>query len=309
MTGPTTHGPPQAGPRPGAKPPLISVITVVRNRKRTIRQSVESVLAQSYAPLQYIVIDGASTDGTLEILNEYRPRMSILVSEPDKGIYDAMNKGLGLATGDYIIFLNSDDWYDSRAIELLAGCALASNADVVHADAYSVDGDGRVIGRINGWMHDGFYTKGMPLRHETMLVRRDVYDRFGSYDDSYRILADYELVARLHSGGCTFYHCREPVLYFRMTGISNVDDGVRIAERKIFFKSRFPFLRERDLEIMAQGASKKTRLLLLLKYLFHSELFARSMACNIDSPRSLRIVALVLCRIGDLRTAWRTRTG
>jgi len=100
--------------------PLISIVTVVYNGAKHLEQTILSVLKQSYPNVEYLIIDGGSTDGTLEIIRQYEEAIDYWISETDKGIYDAMNKGISLASGDYIVFLNADDWYERGAIESVA---------------------------------------------------------------------------------------------------------------------------------------------------------------------------------------------
>ena len=118
----------------------ISVITVCFNSEATIRDTIKSVLAQDYPNVEYIIVDGASTDGTMDIVREYRDRIDVVISEPDKGIYDAMNKGIRAATGDVVGLLNSDDFYaDESAVRQLIECMEDAGSDTVYADLAIVD--------------------------------------------------------------------------------------------------------------------------------------------------------------------------
>lgn len=263
--------------------PLVSVITVVLNQEATVRQCITSVLEQTYANIEYLVIDGASSDRTPEILGENAGALDYYVSEPDTGIYNAMNKGLSLATGDYILVLNSDDWYRADAVEALLKAAVRNNADVTHADAVVVNDKGTRQHILKGWLNDGIFTRGAGLRHETMLVKREIYERFGYYDESYPIIADYAYMMALYHAGVSFFHLQQPLLYFRNTGISNTANRQRSNERKRIFKGYFPFLDEEDLEHfkMHGRIPVDIRLALIEKHKGASELFARSMAYNI----------------------------
>ena len=269
--------------KPGPGKPLITVITVVLNRGKTIEQCLLSVLEQTYENIEYLIVDGASTDGTLDIIQKYEAAVDYYVSEPDSGIYNAMNKGLSLATGNYILFLNADDWYRKDAVELLLSNAVSSNADVTYADAYIVNSEGVLLRRLDSWLHDGLYTRGAPLRHETMLVKADIYNKFGNYDESYYIIADYDFMITLYHESCSFSHVPQPLLYFRNNGISSVDYEKRQADRVHLFRKLFPFLDDEDLSIMKRHGrlSTDTRLKLIEKHKGKSELFIRSMAYNI----------------------------
>ena len=182
----------------------ISIVTAAYNSGATLRDTMESVLRQTYKDIEYIVVDGGSGDDTMDIVREYEPlfggRMRY-VSEPDRGIYDAMNKGIGMATGDVVGMLNSDDFYTS--VDVLDGVARVmshTGVDAVYGDVHYVnDGDlgkcvryysSRLFGR--GWMRFGF----MPA-HPSFYCRRSVYERDGAFDFSYRVAADFENLLRL----------------------------------------------------------------------------------------------------------------
>ena len=263
--------------------PLVTIITVAANAEKTIEQSILSVLEQTYENIEYIIVDGASADGTLDLIRKYESAIDYYISEQDEGIYNAMNKGLSLATGGFILILNSDDWYRRDAVKILLDHAVKSGADITHADANIVNAHGLVYQRVNAWLHDGLYTRGAPLRHETMLIKADIYNKFGKYDESYHVISDYDYMVRLYSGSCSFKHVTEPLLYFRDTGVSNIDNEKRHADRARFFGQLFPFLDNDDLSIMKrQGRlSADTRLRLIDKHKGKSELFERSMIRNI----------------------------
>ena len=130
-----------SGEDPRAVPdrPLVTVVTVCFNAARTLAQCVDSVLTQTYPNVEYVVVDGSSDDGTVELLERYAEHIDYFVSEPDSGLYNAMNKGLALASGEYILFPNADDWYVADAIEQLVAAASYANADVVSALAQAID--------------------------------------------------------------------------------------------------------------------------------------------------------------------------
>ena len=271
--------------------PLVTVITVAINAEKTIEQCILSVLEQTYENIEYIIVDGASTDSTLDIIRKYETAIDYYISETDTGIYNAMNKGLSLATGSFILFLNSDDWYRRDAVRILLDNAVESGADVTHADADIVNSNGLVYQRVRAWLHDGLYTRGAPLRHETMLVKAEIYNKFGKYDESYHVISDYDYMVTLYNGSCSFKHVAEPLLFFRDTGTSNVDNAKRHADRARFFSKIFPFLDDEDLSILKrQGRlSAETRRRLIEKHKGKSELFERSMTCNIVNESSIHV--------------------
>jgi len=179
----------------------ISIITVCYNSDRTIRETIESVLSQSYRDVEYIIVDGASTDGTLSVIDEFSAKIDKVISEPDSGIYDAMNKGLAQATGEVVGILNSDDVFnDCEVIEDVAGAfRRGEDLDMVFGDVLFVQSDDlskaiRYYSCRNfrpwklrfGWMPP----------HPGAFIRRSLYQRYGLYRQDYEIAADYEMFVR-----------------------------------------------------------------------------------------------------------------
>lgn len=177
----------------------ISVITVVLNRVDTMRTTIESVINQSYKDIEYIVIDGGSTDGTLEIINSYKNKIDVIVSEKDNGIYDAMNKGLSFATGDIIGFLNSDEYYaNSTVLEKVAEKFRNNDIDALFGDIVFINANNKIIRYWRPGKFKRFKIKlGWMPPHATFFVKRSVFQKYGGFDSSYNISADYELAVRL----------------------------------------------------------------------------------------------------------------
>lgn len=179
----------------------VSIITVVLNNAEVIEQALHSVFIQTYKDIEYIVVDGQSTDGTMAILQRHQHRLAQLVSEPDRGLYDAMNKGLKLATGDVIGILNADDIYaDGHVIEDVVKNLERSHADTLYADLQYIDRDNpaRVVRQ---WRSGGYrraqFRRGWMPPHPTFFVKRQVYERFGYFNTELKSAADYELMLRL----------------------------------------------------------------------------------------------------------------
>lgn len=184
--------------RTGSRP-LVSVVTVVRDGERTLRRAMESVLGQDYAPLEYIVIDGGSTDGTLDVIREHADRLAFWSSEPDAGIADAFNKGIRRARGEWIGLINADDWLEPGAVAAVV--AAGEGAAVVHGWMRIWQEDGRKeIHRPNA----DLLAREMTLAHPTCFVRRSCYERHGLFDPSLRIAMDYDLMLRLWRAGEAF---------------------------------------------------------------------------------------------------------
>lgn len=198
----------------------ISIITACLNAVKTIEQTLQSVLNQDYPNLEYIIIDGGSTDGTLEIINKYRERLAVVISEPDNGIYDAFNKGLKHATGDIIGILNADDFYAPWAIQTIADVYVeAPNADVFYGNVVVVD-EQNAQWKIYPLGSPENLNTGMSLSHPATFVTRKAYEKYGIFDDYYRIAADWDLMLRFKSLGAVFYPVNKVLTAFRNSGIS-----------------------------------------------------------------------------------------
>src|SRR5262245_46093523 len=169
-------------------PGLVTIITVVLNRAATLGRAIESVLGQSYAPIEHVVIDGGSTDGTLEVIRRYADGLAYWISEPDRGISDAFNKGLAAASGAFIGLLNADDWLEADQVGLAVAALERTGADFTFGDLICHGADGRARHRIKGDPHYARSIRlGMPaVNHPTMLVRRRVYERVGGFALGYR---------------------------------------------------------------------------------------------------------------------------
>lgn len=179
----------------------VSVITAVRNEARSIGYTLSSVASQSYPNIEHIVIDGASTDGTIELVRAQDQQLSRLVSEPDSGVYDAFNKGLTHSTGDIVGYLNAGDEYTSSdVIQTIVDEFNAKSVGAVFGDLVIVDPVDRakIVRRYSSsWFSLSRVRFGFMPAHPTLFIRKDVYDRWGGYDTSFRIAGDFELVARL----------------------------------------------------------------------------------------------------------------
>lgn len=205
----------------------LSVITVTYNSATTIRDTIESVLSQSYPHVEYIIVDGGSSDATVSIVQEYGERITTFISEPDHGIYDAMNKGIALATGEVIGLLNADDVYAHR--EVLARIAEAFAAEpmlqATHGDLNYVSHTD--LSRIVRFWSCGehkprAFFRGWHPAHPTLYVRREVYLTYGTYNTSLPISADFELMLRLFERHhIRSRHIPEVLVLMRVGGVSN----------------------------------------------------------------------------------------
>lgn len=203
----------------------ISIVTVAYNAAHTIGDTLASVAAQTHPDIEHIVVDGASTDGTLAVVARQGGHVARLISEPDKGIYDAMNKGLRVATGDVIGLLNADDVYaDDGVLARVASTMTHERLDALFGDAEFVSHarPGRPLRRYRSdrFRPDRIAWGWMPA-HPTLFLRRQVYERFGLFRTDYRIAGDFELVARVFHGNTLKYrHLPEVMVCMRTGGIS-----------------------------------------------------------------------------------------
>lgn len=248
--------------------PLVSIITVCLDSAKTLMQCMQSVFKQSYSNIEYIIVDGGSSDGSVNLIKQYEHAIDYYISEPDGGIYNAMNKGLALASGDYVLVLNSDDWYARDCVEALVMAKKYSNADLVSGLAQYIDSDGREVQLMRQMPYDEGIHIRMPLRHETMLLSRDIYNSVGKYEERYKIISDLHYALKIFDAGYSLYELPRPLLFFRNSGLSNMDRDGLIKERMELIKEQFPFISDNDAGLFGDEAKLTPGLLqeLAFKY-------------------------------------------
>ena len=209
----------------------VSIITVVLNGVETIEHTIKSVLNQEYRDIEYIVIDGGSTDGTREILAKYQGKISRCTSEPDSGIYEAMNKGIKSSTGEAIAILNSDDIYADRTIVgQMVEFIQKNSLDAAYGDLIYVDRND--ISRIRRYWRPGPYVNhafryGWVIPHPTFFCRREIFDRFGYFNEQLRIAADFDLMLRfIEKHRIEIGYLPKLVTQMRTAGKANVWRGI-----------------------------------------------------------------------------------
>lgn len=218
----------------------ISLITVTYNAGDTIKRCIESVLAQDHCDIQYIIIDGGSTDETLSIINSYKQRIQIFVSEPDKGIYDAMNKGIKFANGDIVGTLNADDVFaGTDVLSCVAAAFEQQNAPIVYGNLNYINLRGDVIRRWDaGEYKKGAFNWGWMPPHPTFYCRIELFERFGSYNIQYGTAADYELMVRfMHKNKMDAYYLNKLIIKMSLGGVSNKTFTNRLEAWKFDFKA------------------------------------------------------------------------
>lgn len=205
----------------------ISVITVCLNAANCIEGAIQSVLSQTYPDVQYIVIDGASTDGTMDIINTYRGRIDLVVSEKDNGIYDAMNKGIRLSNGDVIYFLGADDrLFDDMVLMDVLNVFQEEECDVVHGDVAYTDVHAKYA---NTHLSDYKGNRQMEthqdilrylVSHQACFMKANLFRRHGLHDLKYKITADFAFLLKASMAGAKFYYIQRCVAKFSCAGAS-----------------------------------------------------------------------------------------
>jgi glycosyltransferase involved in cell wall biosynthesis len=202
---------------------LFSIITATYNSKEHLDETVQSVLSQCLAEVEYIFIDGGSTDGTIDIIQSYADKDDRIrwISEPDDGIADAFNKGIRMATGEIIGILNSDDFYLNGTLTAVAAAYRSHpECDVFHGDMLRLKGD-TVLFRLVPANVDTHIWREMPLNHPTVFVTRRAYEKVGGFDAKVRIAMDYDLMLRMYKAGCRFHYLERPLAAMRYGGASD----------------------------------------------------------------------------------------
>jgi len=202
----------------------ISLITVAFNAQNTIDRCIQSVLRQKFNNIEYIIIDGGSTDDTIKIIGQYRDKIALMVSEPDNGIYDAMNKGIKMATGDIIGTLNADDYLadDEVLMDVVEAFAQQGN-DVLYGDLDFVDKDAKVVRKWrSGHYKSGIFNWGWMPPHPTFYCKKELFEKFGYYKLDYGSAADYELMLRfIHANNASVFYLDKVMIKMIIGGVSN----------------------------------------------------------------------------------------
>jgi glycosyltransferase involved in cell wall biosynthesis len=211
--------------------PTLSIITVVYNNVRDIERTMLSVLGQTYANIEYIIIDGASNDGTLAIIHQYQNHLARLVSEKDKGIYDAMNKGLALATGDYVLFMNSgDELYDANTVEAIF--ATSPNADIYYGETEMINDEGKSLGQRRHKAPEQFtwrsFKYGMSVSHQAIYIRRGLLK---PYDSRYQLSADIDWILYAARQAKKIVNVKRYVAKYLVGGMSKQKHRQSLVER------------------------------------------------------------------------------
>ena len=222
--------------------PVLSVITVVYNNVADIERTMLSVLNQTYLAIEYIVIDGKSTDGTLEVARRYSDKLAKLISEKDKGIYDAMNKGIAAATGDYIIFINSGDgFYENGTVAHVF--ASAEDADIYYGETEMMDEAGNNLGRRRHATPEAFTWKsfkyGMSISHQAIYIKGSLVE---PYDPKYQLSADIDWILRAAKKAKKIVNVNAYVARYKVGGMSKQKHKQSLLERFDIMKKYYGLL-------------------------------------------------------------------
>lgn len=215
--------------------PVFSIITITYNASRWLERTILSVLSQSYSSIEYILIDGASTDGTVDMIRQYASGIACWISEPDKGLYDAMNKGLQRATGDYVWFINAGDTlYTADTVQKIVSTLKkdVSLPDVIYGETMIVDAEGRLLGlrrlRAPQRLTWKSFRMGMLVCHQSFIAKRSLAP---PYDTAYRLTADYDWCIRCLQKAETIHNTRLILSDFLEDGLSSVQRKASLKER------------------------------------------------------------------------------
>lgn len=222
--------------------PVLSVITVVFNNVKDIERTMLSVLNQTYPKIEYIIIDGKSTDGTVEIIEKYRERLAVFISEKDAGIYDAMNKGLVLSKGDYVVFMNSgDEFYENDTVKTVF--ASATDADIYYGETEMLDQNLQSLGRRRHKAPKNFtwrdFKYGMSVSHQAILIRRNLV---ANYDLKYQLSSDIDWILSAAKKAQKIVNVHRYVAKYLVGGISKKKHLQSLQERFAIMRKHYGLL-------------------------------------------------------------------
>ena len=234
----------------------LSIITINRNNKDGLLKTIESVVNQTFTDYEYLVVDGASTDGSVDVIKQYQDRITYWVSEPDKGIYNAMNKGILQAKGEYCLFLNSGDWLVNNDILSKVFCEDYAS-DILSGDIFISSGDQKEIAKSILYLQDGnvslYSLTKKSLFHPATFIKKSLFDIYGLYNEEYRIVSDWLFfieVIGLRGVSVEYIDC--VISDFNNEGISSCSDELRVEEkRRVLSAYVSPSIRA-DFELLAQ---------------------------------------------------------
>lgn len=239
---------------------MVSVITINLNNKEGLIKTIESVLSQTCIKFEFIVIDGNSNDGSTNVLRNYSDKLTYWISEPDTGIYNAMNKGISKSRGDYCLFLNSGDYFLSTD-SLGTLIREAAEVDLIYGDLLVVDNNRSYVRKSPDQLTFDYFYIGESLPHAATLIKRSLFDSFGLYNEHFKFVSDWEFFLKgLVDGQMSYKHINEVIIVFDGHGISarqaNIDTMKK--ERDVVFESYSFFIP--DYQLLNQQKKKLTEI-------------------------------------------------
>jgi glycosyltransferase involved in cell wall biosynthesis len=218
---------------------LISIITINYNNKPGLIRTIESVINQQFSDYEFIIIDGLSTDGSKDVIEQNQNRLAYWVSEKDRGVYDAMNKGIKAATGKYLFFLNSGDCFvDKNVLSNVAKKMSDTNYDIVYGNAVYSNNIIKYKDQLSL-----YYVLNMGMCHQVQFIKKDLFEKYGYYNTSYKITADHcQLMLFLAKYNATYFHVNTVIADIEPGGMSDRSIDENRKERQAFLKKEFPML-------------------------------------------------------------------
>jgi len=212
--------------------PFVSIITINYNNRNGLQKTLDSVLVQQYLNYEYIVIDGGSIDGSVDIIDAINDKLVFWVSERDNGIYQAMNKGIVRATGEYCLFLNSGDYFISdKSLSRLIGHA--HDKDLVYGNLLMKSRTKEYVYHYPDQITFNFFYRGESLPHAATLIKRSLFDTVGYYDENFKIVSDWIFFLKVFSANkFTYFHCNETIVVFEGDGISGRKESVQVMQEE-----------------------------------------------------------------------------
>jgi|GEM_PF-236681 len=263
----------------------LSIITVCYNSAKTIEETIRSILNQSSQHYEYIIIDGGSSDGTIDIIRKYHEYIDFFLSEPDYGIYDAMNKGIRVAKGNIIAFLNSDDRYFENTVDIVLRAFKKGDFDIICGEEiYIWDDNFSYLRKIA--LNDKLFYQ-MTVYQPAMFARAEVFQQIGTFDLQYKIAADYDWVLRAYVHGIRFHLLHQPLTYFRHGGLSNHEDSLllNIEESNHISHKLLPASKREQLPRIEKAYEDARRDIRVKEFIYRNQSFSVNLLSEYITPK------------------------
>lgn len=270
---------------------LVSIITVTYNAENFITKTIESVALQDYPYIEYIIVDGASTDHTVEIIKKHQSVVTKWISEPDNGIYDAMNKGIQIANGELIGMINASDYYEPNAIsEVVKAYLHYADGEIFHGNIHLLNEDGSFFKLKKPDADVSHLPNGFALYHPTFFVTKAAYTKYGLYDTHFRIAADFDFTLRAYLADAKFIYIDKAISNFRRGGISATAINAQIESKNVLLKNG---ISEETANATLQQWEKaaKTERIAYQAYIFLRRLLPNTMVRKITAHISTKRIA------------------